>query len=61
MERSTSQVPMSDREKTNDHYLDQFTRLVTAHDLTALRYLITDGAYSKQKWLFAIFEASALD
>ena len=30
-----------------DTYLDQFTRLVTAHDLSALRYLIADGGYSQ--------------
>ena len=34
-----------------DTYLDQFTRLVTAHDLSPLRYLIADGGYSNQKFV----------
>ena len=37
-----------------DAYLDQFTRLVTTHDLSALRYLITDGAYSHQKFVSGV-------
>ena len=37
-----------------DAYLDQFTRLVTVHDLSALRYLITDGAYSNQKFVTGV-------
>ena len=37
-----------------DAYLDHFTRLVTAHDLSGLRYLITDGAYSNQKFVTGV-------
>ena len=37
-----------------DTYLDQFTRLVTAHDLSPLRYLIADGGYSNQKFVTGI-------
>ena len=45
----------SDPEATRiDAYLDQFTRLVTAYDLSALRYLITDGAYSTQKFVTGV-------
>ncbi len=32
-----------------DAYVEQFTRLVTAHDLRPLRYLIADGGYSHQQ------------
>jgi hypothetical protein len=34
-----------------DVYLDQLTRVVSAHHLRPLRYVITDGYYSKQKFL----------
>jgi DDE superfamily endonuclease len=34
-----------------DIYLDQLTRVVTAHDLSFLRYVVTDGYYSKQKFV----------
>jgi DDE superfamily endonuclease len=34
-----------------DVYLDQLTRVVSAHHLPHLRYVITDGYYSKQKFL----------
>jgi hypothetical protein len=37
-----------------DLYLDQFTRLVKAHDLRALRYLIADGGYSHQKFVTGV-------
>ncbi len=37
-----------------DVYLDQFTRLVTAHDLSPLRYLIADGGYSNQKFVTGV-------
>ena len=37
-----------------DAYLDQFTRLVTAHDLRPLRYLIADGGYSHQKFVTGV-------
>lgn len=34
-----------------DVYLDQLTRIVQQHDLRHLRYVVTDGYYSKQKFL----------
>jgi hypothetical protein len=34
-----------------DVYLDQLTRVVSEHDLRHLRYVITDGYYSKQKFI----------
>lgn len=37
-----------------DAYLEQFTRLVTAHDLRPLRYLIADGGYSHQKFVTGV-------
>jgi len=37
-----------------DAYLDQFTRLITAHDLSPLRYLIADGGYSHQKFVTGV-------
>ena len=37
-----------------DAYLDQFTRLVTAHDLRPLRSLIADGGYSHQKFVTGV-------
>jgi hypothetical protein len=53
---SVEQTPPSgdapDPEATRmDGYLDQLTRVVTAHDLRYLRYVVTDGAYSKQKFV----------
>ena len=32
-----------------DTYLGQLSRVVKQHDLSFLRYVVTDGAYSKQK------------
>jgi SRSO17 transposase len=37
-----------------DVYLDQLSRVVKAHDLRFLRYVITDGAYSKQKFVAGV-------
>lgn len=37
-----------------DAYLEQFTRLVTTHDLGSLRYLIADGGYSHQKFVTGV-------
>ena len=34
-----------------DTYLDQLTRVVSGHDLGHLRYVVTDGYYSKQKFV----------
>jgi hypothetical protein len=37
-----------------DTYLDQLPRLVTAHDLSALRSLIANGAYSRKKFVTGV-------
>jgi hypothetical protein len=34
-----------------DGYLAQLTRVVSAHDLGFLHYVVTDGYYSKQKFI----------
>lgn len=42
----------TDAEATRiDVYLDQLARVVSAHHLSHLRYVISDGYYSKQKFL----------
>jgi hypothetical protein len=37
-----------------DVYFDQLRRVVKAHDLRFLRYVVTDGAYSKQKFVTGV-------
>ena len=37
-----------------DVYLDQLRRVVKTHDLSFLRYVVTDGAYSKQKFVAGV-------
>jgi hypothetical protein len=37
-----------------DVYFDQLSRVVKAHDLRFLRYVVTDGAYSKQKFVTGV-------
>ena len=37
-----------------DVYLDQLSRVVKVHDLRFLRYVVTDGAYSKQKFVAGV-------
>jgi hypothetical protein len=56
---SVEQTPPSaeapDPEATRiDVYLDQLSRVVKAHDLSFLRYVVTDGAYSKQKFVTGV-------
>ena len=53
---SADQTPPADKttdaEATRiDVYLEQLTRVVSEHHLSHLRYVITDGYYSKQKFL----------
>lgn len=53
---SVEQTPPTDKthdtEATRiDVYLDQLARVVSAHHLSHLRYVITDGYYSQQKFL----------
>jgi len=56
---SVEQTPPSaatvDLEATRmDVYLDQLSRVVKVHDLRSLRYVVTDGAYSKQKFVAGV-------
>jgi len=56
---SVDQTPPSaatvDLETTRmDVYLDQLSRVVKVHDLRFLRYVVTDGAYSKQKFVAGV-------
>jgi hypothetical protein len=58
---SAEQTPASadagDPETTHmDVYLDQLSRVVKTHDLSFLRYVITDGAYSKQKFVSGVLD-----
>jgi hypothetical protein len=47
----------SDSEATRmDVYLDQLRRVVEAHDLSFLRYVLTDGAYSHQKFVAGVVD-----
>jgi hypothetical protein len=47
----------SDSEATRmDVYLDQLRRVVEAHDLSCLRYVLTDGAYSHQKFVAGVVD-----
>jgi hypothetical protein len=57
--RSVEQTPptseATDPERTRiDVYLDQLTRVVSAHDLSHLRDVITDGYDSKQKFIAGV-------
>lgn len=56
---SVEQTPPSaatvDLEATRmDVYLNQLSRVVKGHDLRCLRYVVTDGAYSKQKFVAGV-------
>jgi DDE superfamily endonuclease len=52
VEQTPPSADTSDPEATRmDVYLEQLSRVVKAHDLKFLRYVITDGAYSKQKFV----------
>jgi hypothetical protein len=47
----------SDSEATRmDVDLDQLRRVVEAHDLSVLRYVLTDGAYSHQKFVAGVVD-----
>ena len=55
VEQTPPNAQASDSEVTRmDVYLDQLGRVVKAHDLRFLRYVITDGAYSKQKFVAGV-------
>jgi hypothetical protein len=50
VEQTPPSAESSDPEATRmDSYLDQLSRVVKTHDLRFLRYVVADGAYSKQK------------
>jgi DDE superfamily endonuclease len=52
VEQTPPTGPVADQEATRiDIYLDQMTRVVQQHALHPLRYVVTDGYYSKQKFL----------
>jgi hypothetical protein len=55
VEQTPAAGEASDPETTRmDVYLDQLTRVVSAQQLRHLRYVITDGYYSKQKFLSGV-------
>jgi DDE superfamily endonuclease len=55
VEQTPPSAETADPEATRmDVYLDQLRRVVTAHDLRFLRYVVTDGAYSKQKFVAGV-------
>jgi DDE superfamily endonuclease len=55
VEQTPPSTETSDPEATRmDVYLDQLRRVVKAHDLRFLRYVVTDGAYSKQKFVAGV-------
>ena len=54
-EQTPTSAETSDPEATRmDVYLDQLSRVVKAHDLKFLRYVVADGAYSKQKFVAGV-------
>jgi hypothetical protein len=55
VEQTPPSAETADPETTRmDVYLDQLRRVVTTHDLRFLRYIVTDGAYSKQKFVAGV-------
>jgi hypothetical protein len=55
VEQTPPSAETADPETTRmDGYLDQLSRVVTTHDLRFLRYVVTDGAYSKQKFVAGV-------
>jgi hypothetical protein len=55
VEQTPPSAETADPEATRiDIYLDQICRVVTAHALRFLRYVVTDGAYSKQKFVAGV-------
>jgi hypothetical protein len=57
VEQTPASVEASEPEATRmDVYLDQLRRVVKTHNLSFLRYVITDGAYSKQKFVAGVLD-----
>ena len=55
VEQTPPSAETADPETTRmDVYLDQLSRVVTTHDLRFLRYVVTDGAYSKRKFVAGV-------
>src|SRR5947209_3138574 len=55
VEQTPPSAETADPETTRmDVYLDQLSRVVTTHDLRFLRYVVTDAAYSKQKFVAGV-------
>ena len=55
LSRAPPSAQTADPETTRmDVSLDQLSRVVTTHDLRFLRYVVTDGAYSKQKFVAGV-------
>jgi len=55
VEQTPPSAATADLEATRmDVSLDQLSRVVKAHDLRFLRYVVTDGAYSKQKFVAGV-------
>ena len=55
VEQTPPSAETADPETTRmDVSLDQLSRVVTTHDLRFLRYIVTDGAYSKQKFVAGV-------
>ena len=55
VEQTPPAAKTTDTEATRiDIYLAQLTRVVSAHRLRPLRYVITDGYYSKQKFIAGV-------
>ena len=55
VEQTPTSAETSDPEATRmDVYLDQLSRVVKAHGLKFLRYVVADGAYSKQKFVAGV-------
>ncbi len=55
VEQTPPSAEASEPEATRmDIYLDQLRRVVKAQDLRFLRYVVTDGAYSKQKFVAGV-------
>lgn len=57
VEQTPPSADTSDPEATRmDVYLDQLSRVVKAHGLSFLRYVVADGAYSKQKFVAGVLD-----
>jgi hypothetical protein len=57
VEQTPASAQTAEPEATRlDIYLDQLSRVVKTHDLSFLRYVITDGAYSKQKFVTGVLD-----